>query len=168
MEEDTAEPTSGDFDSDFIPAVGDAVGIIAEEGEDTGSGDFDLCGGAAGFLFEGEGAGGGGKVLDGEIKVSAELAEDIGAGEVDVDAGAGERGDGVVNGALQLVDVECQRALQVEVRQSGQCDCAAIGADGEAGGQSGGLFNDQTESGIAQFDSEFPGLSLIDSEERID
>ena len=168
MQEDTTKPTAGDFDADFVTTVGDTVGIIAEEGKDAGAGDFDFCGGSAGFFFEGEGTGGGGEVLNGEVEVATELSDDVGAVEIDVDTGAGQRGDGVVNGALQLVHVQCQRAFQVKVRQSCQCDCAAIGADGEAGGQSGGLFNDQAESGIVQFDSEFPCLSLIDSEERID
>ena len=168
MQQYSAKTATGNVDSDFITAVGDTVGVIAEEGEHAGAGDFDLRGGSAGFLFKSEGAGGGSEVLNGEVEVATELTEDVRTVEVDVNAGAGEGGDGVVDCALQLVHVQGQRPFKVQIRQAGQCHGAAIGADGKARGEARGFFDDQAESGVIQFDSEFPCSALIDSEECID
>jgi hypothetical protein len=97
VQQDSAEPSARNPDTHFIAAVGSAIGVIADEGEDAGAGDLDFRGGTTGFFFEGEGSGGGGEVLNGQIEVATELSEDIGAGEVDVDTGTGERGDGVID-----------------------------------------------------------------------
>ena len=77
MQQYSAKTATGNVDSDFITAVGDTVGVIPEEGEHAGAGDFDLRSGSAGFLFKSEGAGGGGEVLNGEVEVATELTEDV-------------------------------------------------------------------------------------------